>query len=159
MRFLVLFIAIFMAAPALAAETTGSFTDCLGTATTNTKVGSTTLLCYEFTSADTGPYDTAVFTVTADTALISHDPDTLATGVPVDGGVVEVYHCAARIKPTTGSLECDFIRALTGGGLTGLGGTGGTQNKSIRVAPGMYFFRITTDAAAGDTARIAIQGE
>ena len=155
MRILVLFLALFWAAPAFA---TAGFTDCQGNSKSDVKVSKNELLCWEFLQADS-THQSTKFVIQSESALICHDPDTAAAGVPGDGSQVVVMHCPARVVPSTENVECDFIRALAGTSMTGLGGTNTTQNRCVRVARGVYYLDITTTAPATDTSRTAIQGE
>ena len=137
------------------------FTNCRGTAISPPSINSPTdLACYEFNNSD-AETESGLFFVRAVSALITLDPDTLSAGVPGAGPPTEVdlMHCPGGVKAATGSFTCEPVRVITGASLTGLAGISGVQNRSIRVGPGAYYIDVIVEAAAGDTAVVAIQGE
>ncbi len=133
------------------------FTNCRGTAISPPSINSSKdLACYEFNNSD-AETESGLFFVRAVSALITLDPDTLTAGV--QAAQVDVMHCPGGVKAATGSFTCEPVRVITGASLTGLAGISGVQNRSIRVGPGAYYIDVIVEAAAGDTAVVAIQGE
>ena len=149
-RFFGLLVAVALtASPALA----NTWSDCQGNTSGNlVAVKKWQLLCLDF---DENGVDSRIFMVGANTALICFDPALDSEGTDV--AQIDLRYCPNGKKPAANPENECF--KMTDSPITGVTGSAGTQDACHRVGPGVYFVDITTPPAAGDDARVTIQGE
>lgn len=132
------------------------FTNCRGVEVRPfTVTKATDMLCYEWdegahlTNDDSGP-----ITISTPSALLDFDPDRTAAGASV--ATINFRRCAGGWP---GSCNANLCAVLTNAALDGTEGAAGTQNKSVRVGPGVYCVDLVVLPGAADDPIVEVKGE
>lgn len=138
----------FLVALLLPGMAQAAWTNCQGTTLATTgSVGHGKLICYEFTDGT----DSGLFSVTADAALICHNPDITTEGPATS--TIYIRACTAG-----GSASAFTCHKTTTTPITGLTGSSGTQDACQRVPRGAYYIDVQTPSG-GETSQVTIRGE
>jgi hypothetical protein len=119
--------------------------------------------CYRYVNADATTTIIGPLRITAPSALITFDPDLFQTVVTTARLIPHFCPQGAAVDTTSAATifrSCPSMGGANGAAsLDGTEGTATTQNASIRVGPGAYYFEISVVCEAGDTCQIAAQAE
>ena len=142
--------------------TGGTVTGTVGTPTnTSARISNNDVGCYRFNNADS-THNSPRIQVTAESAVITFDPQLDAVVTVATTALVVPRLCPidGPIDTANPSFSCISIGgANSSSSLSGVEGPAATQNASIRVGPGTYYFQITGACLAGDTCQVSVKGE
>ena len=146
---------------------TGTVAGTAGTATgsspTKTVVGNTDTWCFRYVNADATTTIVGPIKVTAPSALVTFDPDLFQTVITTARVVPYMCPQIAALTLTTLATIKESCISIGGAGanldLNGTEGPSSSQNASVRVGPGTYYFEISVVCEANDTCQVAIKGE
>lgn len=128
---------------------------------TDKRIGAGDIGCYRFVVGD-GAHNSTLVHVTAESALITFDPQLDAAVTVATAALVVPHYCAQgeALTPANPERSCVSIGGtLANTALDGVEGPSSTQNASIRVGPGVYYFQVSGACLAGDTCQVAVKGE
>jgi hypothetical protein len=127
----------------------------------NKQIAPGDLGCWRFVVGDS-THNSGYVHVTAETAVITFDPQLDAAVAAATTALVIPHYCATGEPLTAANPErsCVSIGGANGNAsLDGVEGAASTQNAAIRVGPGVYYFEVPGACLAGDTCQVSVKGE